>query len=100
MEIKDLSNENMIQVEVQGAKFLQFRRLLEYRNKITHGYSLRPLDFKIGDLVSVLEDYTKLCSGLGINHESIYRPSQTHSNNVKTVNFEEPRYIHERFWGD
>lgn len=97
MKNKDLSNENMVQVSYGDVEFLQFRRLLEYRDKITHAYSLKPLDFKIGDLESVLSDYTKLCKALGIKPNNIYRPSQTHSNNVKKVNFEAPRDIYSRF---
>lgn len=100
MKVKDLSNENMVHVSSGGVEFLQFRRLLEYRDKIIHAYSLKPLDFKIGDLGSVLEDYTKLCRVLNVSSDNIYRPSQTHSNNVKAVNFETPRYIHKRFSGN
>lgn len=91
---KDLSNENMVCVSSGDIRFLQFRRLLEYGDKITHAYSLKPLDFKIGELNKVLSDYSKFLEALGVSSGDVYRPSQTHSNNVKTVTDEKPRDIY------
>ena len=38
--MKDLSNENVIQINKDGIQYLQFRKLLEYSDVITHAYSL------------------------------------------------------------
>ena len=36
----DLSNENVIHVKKGNVQYLQFRRLLEYKDIISHAYSL------------------------------------------------------------
>ena len=36
--MKDLSNENIVHVNKNGVQYLQFRKLLEYSNVITHAY--------------------------------------------------------------
>ena len=38
--MKDLSNEIVIHVKKQNTEYLQFIKLLEYEDKITHAYSL------------------------------------------------------------
>ena len=74
-------------------EFLQFRRLIEYSDRIEHCYTLKPLDFKTGDMDKSFADYDKICKALNINSKNIYRPSQTHSINIKTVTKEAPRNI-------
>ena len=37
----DLSNQNVIHVKKNGEEFLQFRKLLEYK-EVKHAYSLGP----------------------------------------------------------
>ena len=44
--MKDLSNENIIHIENNNIQYLQFKRLLQYQNKLKHCYTLKPLDFK------------------------------------------------------
>ena len=36
----NLSNENVIHVKKNGIEYLQFRRLLEYQDILTHAYTL------------------------------------------------------------
>ena len=36
----DLSNENVIHVKKDGVEYLQFRKLLEYKDILKHAYSL------------------------------------------------------------
>lgn len=38
--MKDLSNKNVIHIKKNGVEYLQFKRLLEYKNEIKHAYSL------------------------------------------------------------
>ena len=38
--MKNLSNENIIHVKDGNIEYLQFRRLLEYKDKIVHAYTL------------------------------------------------------------
>lgn len=89
-EKNDLSNENVIHIKNGDIEYLQFRKLLEYKDKIQHCYTIKPLDFgKNGNYQSkkkeVLEDYTKICKCLNLDGKNIYRPFQTHTRNVKKV---------------
>ena len=36
----DLSNENVIHIKKDGIEYLQFKKLLEYKDLINHAYSL------------------------------------------------------------
>lgn len=81
----NLSNTNVIHVKTAGIEYLQFRKLLEYSDKIGHCYTLRPLDFNIGDKTRVIKEYEKICNVFGIDSKKVYRPKQTHSNNVKRI---------------
>jgi hypothetical protein len=89
-EKKNLSNENVIEIKSKTGSYLQFRKLLEYSDRIEHCYTLKPLDF---DMISPNnngeENYKEICSELKIDVRNIYRPKQTHSNNVMNVNGEE-----------
>lgn len=69
---------------------MQFRKLLEFSDKIQHSYTLKPLDFNIGDRKKVKKDYEKICTSLNLNLRNIYRPSQTHSTNIKCVDDQIP----------
>ena len=44
----DLSNENVIHKKEEGVEYLQFRRLLEYKDNITHAVTVgKNNDFRI-----------------------------------------------------
>lgn len=85
---KNLSNENVIHLYDKDIEYLQFRKLLEYEDKIKHCYTLKPLDFKRGAGKKIENEYKKIGSALEINTEKIYRPKQTHTNNVRKVSEE------------
>lgn len=80
----------MIHINDRGIEYLQFRKLLEFSDKIQHSYTLKPLDFNIGDMESVKKDYEKICTSLNLNLRNIYRPSQTHNINIKCVDDQIP----------
>ena len=42
----DFSNENIIHVKDGDVEYIQFKKLLEYKDKLVHAYSLKPLDFR------------------------------------------------------
>ena len=44
--MKDLSNENIIHVKKDGIQYIQFKRLLEYKDKLCHCYTFKELYFK------------------------------------------------------
>lgn len=80
----------MIHIKDKGIEYLQFRKLLEFSDKIQHCYTLRPLDFNIGNMESVKSDYQKVCENLNLSSRNIYRPSQTHSTNIKCIETQIP----------
>lgn len=92
----DLSNENVIHVKKDGIEYLQFRRLLPYK-ELTHAYCIgKNVDFKTsgphGQKVSreqyqkAVEDYKKICNALGKNYINVVKAFQDHTDEVKVVN--------------
>lgn len=84
----DLSNENIIHVNKNGLEYIQFKKLLEYSDILTHCFTLKPLDF--GDNSNyenkkdvVTKNYKLICNELEVNHENVIRPYQTHTSNIK-----------------
>lgn len=103
--MKDLSNETMIHVKKQNIEYLQFRKLLEYQDKITHAYTLgidknyRTIS-KNGNMPAeenrkVQENYKQLCKAISANSENIVYSNQFHTDNVecveKLINFNEEK---------
>ena len=44
--MKNLSNENIIHIKHGEIEYIQFKKLLEYKEKIKHCFTLKKLDFK------------------------------------------------------
>jgi len=103
----DLSNENVIHISKNGIEYLQFKRLLEYQNKINHAYSLgidknyrtaKPNndDISIYKYNKGLNDYKNLCDSIGTNYINIVKTNQEHTDEVKIVedklNINEPDF--------
>ena len=98
--MKDLSNENVIHVKKDGVEYLQFRKLLQYEDKISHAFTLKDLTFgdnsnfyKIKDIA--LENYEKILKELNLDVKNLVRPFQTHTNFVKNVTNEKGIFIQE-----
>ena len=91
----DLSNENVVHIKKDGIEYLQFRKLLEYKDIINHAYSLGiNMDFRTsranGELSKeeyekTLKDYDKLCKSIGCDYRNLVKGIQKHTNNVKIV---------------
>lgn len=79
----DLSNENIIHIKDGDIEYIQFRRLLDYKDKLAHAYTLKPFDFK--DKAKNDINYVKICNALGLNNQDVVKPIQTHTNNVEAV---------------
>ena len=79
----DLSNENIIHVKDGDIEYIQFKRLLEYKDKLVHAYTLKPLDLR--NKTKDDENYIKICNSLGIDNNNVIQPTQTHTNNVDVV---------------
>ena len=93
----DLSNENVIHIKKDGLEYLQFKKLLEYNNIITHVYTLGiDINFKTDtfyktplppkELSNILKNYKKICSSLEIDYTNIVKTNQEHNNNISIVN--------------
>lgn len=97
MDMKDLSNENVIHVKKDGIEYLQFRRLLEYNNIIKHAYAIGlDKNFRTARAQNVtalskkeyekaVNDYKDLAEAIGINYINIVKPNQAHTKNIKIV---------------
>ena len=111
--MKDLSNENVIQINKDGIQYLQFRKLLEYSDIITHAYSLgidknfRTARAKDKEPLTLEEEkkandcYKELANGISLNYENIIKPNQAHTKNIqrvdKKINFNLPDFNLEQY---
>ena len=95
--MKDLSNQNVIHVMKNGIQYLQFRKLLQYENYITHAYSVgidlnfrtsNPNEYNVAnnEYDFAIDCYKKVCNSLGQNYIDIVKTNQSHTRNVKIVN--------------
>ncbi len=92
----DLSNENVIHVEKEGIQYLQFRKLLEYSDIITHGYSLgidknfrtaRANKQKLPEQEEkkAIKDYENLGKCIDIKLNKMVKPNQAHTDKIQIV---------------
>ena len=94
--MRDLSNKNVIHIIKDGVQYLQFRKLLEYDNIITHAYSLgTDLNFRTAKInkealpqneyEKAIDSYKKICDSLGTDYKNIVKTNQEHTDNIKIV---------------
>lgn len=103
----DLSNENVIHIKKDGIEYLQFRKLLEYKDIINHAYSLgidknyrtaRANKQKLEEHTyeKAIQDYKSLCYAIDSKVEHLVKTNQEHTDEVKRVkekiNKEEPDF--------
>lgn len=94
--MKDLSNKNVIHVKDKEIEYLQFRKLLEYKELIYHGYALgldvgfkttavnqKPASPERMELAR--QSYKKLCNSIGSNDTHIVQANQNHTDTIKSV---------------
>ena len=87
--MKDLSNDSIVYIKKDGLEYIQFKRLLEYKN-IKHCFTLKPLDFASNVTYEmkkheVEENLRVLSQEFGFNIDNICRPKQTHTDRVEKV---------------
>ncbi len=110
----DLSNDIVIHQKKNGVEYLQFRKLLEYKDVIKHAYTLGlDLDFTTytpektrldeKSYNRVLEDYRSICTAIDSDYRNVVKPVQTHTNNVKCVEVksdnDEPSIFEKDYFG-
>lgn len=92
----DLSNENVVHIKKGKQEYLQFRKLLEYKDIITHAYSLGiDKNFRTAraggtklekeEYDKAVEDYKELCKSIGCDYKNLVKTNQSHTDNVKVV---------------
>ena len=85
----NFTNNIIIQQNINGTEFIQFRRLLEFPN-IKHCYTLRKnginIQIKDGDKTELIESYKKVAEALNFDYKNIVKPHQTHTDRVEIVN--------------
>lgn len=95
--MKDLSNKNIVHIIENGIQYLQFRKLLEYNNIITHAYSLgidmnfmtakpNKQDITKDRYKKAINDYKKICNELNTNYLNVVKTNQGHTDNIQIVN--------------
>ncbi len=90
--MEDLSNENIVHIKKGRVEYLQFRKLLEYK-ELVHCFTLSKYNFDVGSNDTYKErdsefikSYKDLSIELGLDYNKIIRPYQTHTDVVKSVN--------------
>jgi len=87
--MKSLSNEDIIHVKKDELEYIQFRKLLEYKN-IHHCFTLKPLDFAGNSNYEknkkVVEKYFNILrKEFNFDIKNICRPKQTHTDRVEKI---------------
>ena len=90
--MKNLSNENISHVKKEGIEYIQFKKLLQYKDVINHAYGIG-LDRNYRTSKSkgeeeynkAVRDYKDLCDAIGINYTNCIKPSQEHTKNIRNV---------------
>ena len=88
--INNLSNETVIHKIVDNIEYIEFKKLLEYSDIITHAYTLKMdnTSFKTiteEEKISAINSYNRLCEKLNLNYINIVKCSQTHTDHIEIV---------------
>ena len=102
----DLSNENVIHIKEDGIEYLQFRRLLEYKDSIAHAFTLginndfrmplydsNPKKLTKEQIEQNKNNYKKICQCIGVEYNNIVKTNQVHKDIIKNVNGKINKYM-------
>lgn len=92
----DLSNETIIHVKNKNQEYLQFKRLLEYKDILTHCYSVGlEKDFrtfrqdktplKMEEYVKSIENYKTLLNEVDLDFTKLIKANQAHTDVIKII---------------
>ena len=95
--MKDLSNKNVVHINKNGVQYLQFRKLLEYKDIITHAYSIgTDVNFRTArvnkqqlpenEFNKAIQDYKNLCNAINVDYKNIVKTNQEHTDNIAIAN--------------
>lgn len=86
--MKDLSNENIIHIKKEDIEYIQFRKLLEYKDKVKHCYTTRSDNYEKDDG----KNYKRLYDSLNLDYKKCVKiKEQIHSNFVQVIENEETK---------
>lgn len=109
----DLSNENIIHIKTKENEYMQFRKLLEYKDILSHAYSLGiNLNFRTSTIKKeelpkeeyekAMESYKLLCNAIECEYINLVKTNQEHTDCVKIVkekvNKEKPDFNLTRYY--
>lgn len=91
----DLSNENIIHIKKDNVEYLQFRKLLEYK-ELNHAYCIGiEKNFRTAkaNMVALekskydkaIEDYKNICNAINSNYTHVVKTNQNHTDVVKVI---------------
>ena len=110
--LTDLSNDRVIHIKTGEVQYLQFRKLLEYKDRINHAYSLGTnVNFRTAingkpevsskQYKLAKKSYKQICKAIGSKYRNIVKPRQCHTNNILAVknktNIESPDFNLEKY---
>ncbi len=79
-----LSNDNIIYQDKEDIQYIQFKRLLNYG--VNHCYTLKGEDLDFSQSSErEKSSYEKISKALGIEENTLVKPIQTHTENVKCI---------------
>lgn len=94
--MKNLINQNIVHIEKDGVQYIQFKKLLEYKDIITHAYSIGvDVNFRTArinkqalpenEYKKAIQDYKNLCDNIGLDYKNVVKTNQQHTDKVKIV---------------
>lgn len=94
--LKNLSNSNVLHIARDGVQYLQFRKLMEYNDVISHAYSLDTnMNFRTAkadksrlseeEFNISIESYKKICDSIDENYINVVKANQNHTDNIQVV---------------
>lgn len=95
--LKDLSNKNIVHINKNEVQYLQFKKLLEYKDIITHAYSIGTnVNFRTArankqqlpeqEFKKAMQDYKNLCNAINVDYKNVVKTNQEHTDNIKIAN--------------
>ena len=88
-EKMNFTNENILHKIGENLEYIQFRRLLEYQDILTHAYTLKHETINFGPNLTketIKTNYQTLCHEFKLDEKNIVRPNQQHTDTVKILN--------------
>ena len=95
--MKDLTNENIVDINKDGVQYLQFKKLLKYKDIISHAYSIgTDVNFRTArvnkqqlpeqEFKKAMKDYENLCNAINLDYKNVVKTNQEHTDNIAIAN--------------